>query len=528
MKDTSDFSNRRARYLSVVAGTAIALSCGTNYAFSAWEPQFAERLDLTATQANLIGNFGNIGMYAMGIPGGMLIDSRGPRWGVFIGVIGLSVGYFPLHRAYDQGAGSMSVPALCFFSLMTGIASCTAFSAALKVCATNWPNNRGTATAFPLSAFGLSAFFWTTLSAFLFGEDTSAYLLLLAIGATALVAIGMVFLKIMPVTSSYEVLPGGESDSNRLRRTSSHSRHSSKASTGAETGKENCVGDATDNANGVYPGGADERASLVSSDGSVPGDIENVKDRSNVHRKPDISGFVILKTLKFWQLWICLGLLCGVGLMTINNIGNDARALWFHYDDSVSHDFIQGRQLMHVGILSLGSFTGRLCSGIGSDWLIHRGHSRFWTLVASASIFTVAQILAMLIENPNFLFLLSSLTGLGYGALFGVYPALVADAFGTSGMAINWGAMTLAPVVTGNVFNLLYGSILDAHSVKRPGGEHGNELICDEGKACYSSAYWITLFASIVGICWSLWCIRTEKVEKARDDREAQMREHEG
>jgi len=59
-------------------------------------------------------------------------------------------------------------------------------------------------------------------------------------------------------------------------------------------------------------------------------------------------------------------------------------------------------------------------------------------LVASSIIFTLAQIAALRIENPNMLFWLSGLTGLGYGALFGVYPALVADAFGASGMGINW------------------------------------------------------------------------------------------
>ena len=236
-------SHRKTRIISVIAGTAIALSCGTNYAFSAWEPQFAKRLGLSATEANLIGNFGNIGMYAMGIPGGILIDSRGPRWGVFVGVVGLAVGYFPLHRAYDQGEKSMSLTALCFFSLMTGIASCTAFSAALKVCATNWPQHRGTATAFPLSAFGLSAFFWTTLSAFLFPDDTSGYLLLLAVGATFLVFVGMFFLRTVPPNTAYEAVPTDERpgsvrrESSRMRRLSQHSRHSSKASTGGEIGK---------------------------------------------------------------------------------------------------------------------------------------------------------------------------------------------------------------------------------------------------------------------------------------------------
>ena len=125
--------------------------------------------------------------------------------------------------------------------------------------------------------------------------------------------------------------------------------------------------------------------------------------------------------------------------MSINNIGNVANSLWHHYDDSASKDVIQKRQLMHVGIISFCFFLGRLSSGIGSDALIHRGASRFWTLVGSAFIFSGAQVVGLTLQNPNQLFLLSGLTALAYGALFGVYPALVADAFGPSGIGIIWG-----------------------------------------------------------------------------------------
>lgn len=478
-------------------------------------PEFAERLELSATQANLIGNFGNIGMYAMGIPGGILIDKKGPRWGVLVGVVGLACGYFPMHAAYVQGAGGMGVPLLCLFALCSGIASCTAFSAALKVSATNWPRHRGTATAFPLSAFGLSAFFYTTLAAAVFPNDTGGYLLLLAIVATGMVFVGMLFLRMMPPASPYEALPGDErpglarKDSNRLRHTSAHSRENSKSSVRGELGN------------------SDETASLVSSD-SGPGDVEEGKSYAHHHHhKPEITGWALLRTPAFWKLFVMLGLLCGVGLMTINNIGNNARSLWHHYDDSASHAFIQQRQVMHVGIISIFSFFGRLSSGIGSDWLIHHGASRFWTLVASASIFTVAQMLGLRIEDPNYLFWLSGLTGLGYGALFGVYPALVADAFGPTGMGINWGAMTWAPVLSGNFFNLAYGSILDKHSVIRDGQKgHHPERVCEDGLSCYASAYWITLIASVVGVVWALYCIRHEKAERLKEARET--REHEG
>lgn len=166
-------AHRNARILSSVAATIIALSCGTNYGFSAWAPQFANRMALTATQINLMGNFGNIGMYAMGIPGGILIDSRGPRWGVFPGCVALAIGYFGLRNAFDSGPGSVGMSMLCVYMLLTGAGGCTAFSAAIKASASNWPMHRGTATAFPLSALGLSAFFYTTLAGLVWPNDTS-------------------------------------------------------------------------------------------------------------------------------------------------------------------------------------------------------------------------------------------------------------------------------------------------------------------------------------------------------------------
>lgn len=218
-----------------------------------------------------------------------------------------------------------------------------------------------------------------------------------------------------------------------------------------------------------------------------------------------------------------LGIGCGVGLMTINNIGNNTRQLWHHWDHDIEHEAIQKAQLLQVGIISLMSFGGRLSSGIGSDWLVRNNMSRFWTLVAGSSIFTVAQVVAMTLQDPNHLWLLSGLTGLAYGQLFGVFPALVADAFGTSGMAINWGAMTLAPVVSGNFFNLAYGSILDSNSIIEDGPNGRPIRICEEGKDCYASAYWFTFFAALFAIGWSLWCIRTQKAERLREQRESSM-----
>lgn len=198
-----------------------------------------------------------------------------------------------------------------------------------------------------------------------------------------------------------------------------------------------------------------------------------------------------------------LGILTGIGLMTINNIGNNVQALWYG-DANATPAFIMKRQLMHVSIISVFSFFGRLLSGVGSDILVKRLHmSRFWCLVCSSCIFALAQIAGNRISSPHFLWILSALSGLAYGALFGVYPALVADTFGVSGLSVNWGFMTLAPVLWGNVFNLAYGAIYDSHSTKADEGHH----VCEVGIECYRSAYVFTFFSSIVGIFCALWCV---------------------
>lgn len=207
-------------------------------------------------------------------------------------------------------------------------------------------------------------------------------------------------------------------------------------------------------------------------------------------------------------------------IMFDSNIGNDAQALWKHYDPSITPSFIEKRQAVHVSVLSFFSFAGRLLSGIGSDLLVSKlGRSRFWCLFASAVIFCLAQLLATAISNPNLLILVSGSTGLAYGILFGVYPSLVAHCFGVHGLSQNWGTMTLAPVISGNIFNLLYGHIYDSHSVRNEEGDRE----CLEGKDCYSSAYWVTLCAAILGVGCCLWSIwheyRVHKVKKNKDRR---------
>ena len=283
-----------------------------------------------------------MGMYAVGFPVGLLIDSRGPRIAVVIGMLLLAFGYFPLHEAYDVGFGSVAL--FCFFSFMTGLGGCMAFAAAMKTSALNWPHHRGTATAFPVSAFGLSAFFFSTLGAFLFTENTGAFLMLLGCGTSGLVLSGLFFLRVLPYphhhVSSSETLatrrrklsdasgpPAHASLLSREPGTSSHTVAS--AANSSEWPRENIRDDRATRydpeASAADTMGDDtmasETTSLISSASSLPGEVlvQSSVDMDRSHRV-DIRGFSLLPLARFWQLFALLACLSGVGLMTIKYV----------------------------------------------------------------------------------------------------------------------------------------------------------------------------------------------------------------
>ena len=285
-------------------------------------------------------------MYVSGIPVGLLVDSRGPRPGTILGSIMLGVGYFFQYRAYDSGKGAIGVPWLCVSSFLTGAGSCAAFAGSIKTSALNWPDHRGSATAFPLAAFGLSAFFFATISSWAFPNNTSDFLLLLSTGTFCMVFVSSFALHVVPQPAGYSAItPRRRSASNPLHRTKSgDSKHSNKqdlpepgrllsasrtpmfSSQYGEAKAEPLKHDESSkvpNADTDEPSETSSLMSKSSSNASIPGDDDyhdrSTKAKATNHDSPhvDIRGLALLRRIEFWQLFIMLGLLCGIGLMTI-------------------------------------------------------------------------------------------------------------------------------------------------------------------------------------------------------------------
>jgi hypothetical protein len=265
-----------------------------------------------------------------------------------------------------------------------------AFSAAVKTSALNWPHRRGTATAFPLAAFGLSAFFFSTVGSLLFPGDPSAFLELLAWGTCGLTFGGFFFLKVHPQSPSpanYHAVPGSDglqhgrvssqhtrnnsSDEPKPYRsanaivepgTSSNSNRNSTSSNSSpllfssdlesapaspsrapdyppdptavpgipsEPGSGRVVADE----NPEDPE-ASETSSLMSRPTSLVGDasfVGNHIDLDLSHRT-DIRGLKLLRSLEFWQLFAIMAILSGVGIMTIKFDSHSWPDLLIHAD----------------------------------------------------------------------------------------------------------------------------------------------------------------------------------------------------
>lgn len=256
-------------------------------------------------------------------------------------------------RCCDQDLG---------FELVSILPASTLFETrAVRLTRASRPHHRGTATAFPLAAFGLSAFFFSLIGGFLFPGDTSDFLLLLACGTAGLTFLGFWFLRVVPHGTYQSVAteedgkimdpeeapprrgsmfePGKSSPPSHTIQPHTKANALHKPQAEQEYGVQAAAaGNPFDLTSGRTASGEsstlttaasstivaetddsdDETSSLVSRASSVAGEVyveQNIDlDRSH---HVDIRGWQIIRNLEFWQLFAVMGILAGIGLMTI-------------------------------------------------------------------------------------------------------------------------------------------------------------------------------------------------------------------
>lgn len=171
--------------------------------------------------------------------------------------------------------------------------------------------------------------FWSNVSTLAFKDDTGRFLLLLALGTSILSLASIPFLRIFP-SEPYSSVPhpgsGEPLESRRMRRPSvpedsDPSMHNSTGFDNEQSAHARTQSIASNHRPGVYNPDADETSSLVSKSDIRSSfdtlDDDFLDDVALEAPHPDIRGLAMLKHVEFWQLFMTMALLSGIGLMTI-------------------------------------------------------------------------------------------------------------------------------------------------------------------------------------------------------------------
>ena len=198
--------------------------------------------------------------------------------------------------------------------------------------AVNFPTHRGSATAFPLAAFGLSAFFFSALS-HAFSDDAKEFLWIVLLGTIVMTTAPVLFLRTSPPPTLYSSVPA---EAPRATRLDSRSRLKSKSEELSRK-REAPLGSGTQYAavDGTSSSSSARSRSLerpaVDKDENLNQDVESnaesteepVKNqaeaRSPAHHSlyADVRGFAMLKYSECYELFFLMGIMTGIGLMTI-------------------------------------------------------------------------------------------------------------------------------------------------------------------------------------------------------------------
>lgn len=139
----------------------------------------------------------------------------------------------------------------------------------------------------------------------------------------------------------------------------------------------------------------------------------------------DLQWREMLKSSKFYMLWLMLGLSSSAGLMVISHISNIAQ---------VQIGWRAGFIL--VMIISVFNSFGRIAGGILSDKIGRVNTLRFLFVLQALNmiIFRTANIIPIMIVT-------ASIAGFCYGAGFSVFPAAIGDLYGTKYFGLNYGLL---------------------------------------------------------------------------------------
>lgn len=485
-------SSDKRSSISLAASFFVSLCLGTPYLYGVYGPQFVRNVGLSASDSALLSLATNIGLGIGGLPAGLFIDQYGPQWLIVLGLLATLFGFSGLYSVYTNKWLVLLV--MCTFMASNGFGLLILYFASLKAAQANFPNHRGAAGAVPASAYGLSAMVFLFVAAVFFANNTGGLLLFVAVACGSVMFLGSWFVHVYedeealiiesrvvpsprrtPTTSLYEVDPRKGSPREEDTRLLGHRPSQSSLMEPLHRVRRTVL------VGLLLFWGIGSRSSFSSTLSSpiVTSPLGTIVER--------------LTDVHFLTHYVLLSLLSGIGQMYIYCVGFVVIAQYHTGNQTAPVSAIQALQ---VSLISIGSFSGRLSLGFVSDFFYKTlGIHRLWLIFITAVLLLAGQLSLVLNENNIHLISLSSvMIGTSFGSVFGNYPAIIADVFGTRTFSTTWGLICTGPLTVIYLLNRYFGHVYDSHV--------DNDGIC-KGNVCYKQAFELSAGLTVLtmGLC---------------------------
>lgn len=527
------------RLFSLVISILVSLASGTPYLYGTYAPQFIKRVGLTTSDSATISLASTIGCGLGGIPGGLIIDEYGPPIAIGIGSVSILVGYYGLYKIYEEKVFNLWLISVSMVLMSFG--SIISYFSTMKAVQANFPDHKGIAGCIPVSVFGLSATVFSAISATLFKQDIGNFLHFLAFFCGSITFFGSWFVKIY--NNDYRIIDNANPEPDEetrliIKNTKDAYRYdtsySSRSSKLLPSTNKYSLGELYCNSFIPHIDEQNPRSSTTSFVSSSFADIQDLyKPTHQENTGPSISNknvrvsdvpigysknpLIYIKYLLtnkvFLYHFFIVSIASGIGQMYIYSIGFIVKAQINYKPSSITaypmdntsaansgQNASSTLQALQVSLISTSSFFGRIISGFLSDFIYKNyGIQRLWIVAGTILIYAICQFILVLNANRMCLIHLTSiLTGGCYGLIFGNYPAIIADEFGTLAFSTTWGLICTGPMITLYALNKYFGTIYDRNTDSDTG-------ICYRGTDCYKGAFklsfllcfailWVTLF----------------------------------
>lgn len=453
---------RTNRWLILASSVPVSLSCGTLFVYSVYGTQLAEKCLLDSSLAANLNISATVGTSVGGLIGGIITDRYGTQIPVLCSLVFITLGYKWLHALYDHGPEAQKWE-LILAMFFVGVGSVASYFAAIKAVTVSFPTYKGSAQSVTIASFAISSLLYSFIYAHIFDGNVGKFLQFLSVSSGVMQFVGAVFIRVDGHKNTEEV-------------------------------KARPI-----NLQNLGLGPIEEQLPLILRDPSFT-DLESVNDDKPRHSLQHLNFKDTVTHPVFWIHFLIMAVFQGLGQMYIYSVGYIIKAIHYHYTHSPnagSAPSLHKLQALHVSIIAVCSFAGRLASGPFADMLVHKFHcQRHWVLVMGACVMFVGHFALSfpfdtwsdLMSTINLLLLLiSCLIGFAYGLSFTTFPGILSDLFSMKHYSLLWGIIYSSTVPGLTVFTKIFGYVYDKNSQKV-----GDDLICTKGSFCYLGTFELT------------------------------------